>query len=125
MVESTRGIGAKIETDPVLHHIIGASSNVYWPDHPSSLRDRELSALFHGHDLPRCRMPRPLRKRPRQLHHHHAMAHNLIRRASGKDSLRLRRKVAAWDDDFLVSLLTLRFLAGPLLGFEAAGGAGP
>ena len=33
------------------------------------------------------------------------MAHNLIRKASGKDSLRLRRKVAAWDDDFLASLV--------------------
>ena len=38
------------------------------------------------------------------------MAHNLIRRAPGKDSLRLRRKVAAWDDDFLASLLFSRFL---------------
>lgn len=34
------------------------------------------------------------------------MAHNLIRKAPGKDSLRVRRKVAAWDDDFLASLLT-------------------
>ena len=33
------------------------------------------------------------------------MAHNLIRRAPGKDSLRLKRKVAAWDDDFLASLI--------------------
>ena len=33
------------------------------------------------------------------------MAHNLIRRAPGKDSLRLRRKVAGWDDDFLSSLI--------------------
>jgi predicted transposase YbfD/YdcC len=33
------------------------------------------------------------------------MAHNLIRRAPGKDSLRLRRKVAAWDDNFLASLI--------------------
>jgi predicted transposase YbfD/YdcC len=33
------------------------------------------------------------------------MAHNLIRKASGKDSLRVRRKVAAWDDDFLASLV--------------------
>jgi len=33
------------------------------------------------------------------------MALNLIRRAKSKDSIRLRRKVAAWDDDFLVSLL--------------------
>ncbi len=33
------------------------------------------------------------------------MALNLIRRAKSKDSIRLRRKVAAWDDEFLVSLL--------------------
>jgi len=34
------------------------------------------------------------------------MAHNLIRNARGKDSLRLRRKLAAWDDNFLVGLVT-------------------
>lgn len=34
------------------------------------------------------------------------MALNLLRRAPGKDSLRLRRKVAAWDDDFLASILS-------------------
>jgi predicted transposase YbfD/YdcC len=33
------------------------------------------------------------------------IAHNLVRKAPGKDSLRLRRKTAAWDDDFLASLL--------------------
>ena len=33
------------------------------------------------------------------------MAHNLIRKGPGKDSLRLRRKVAAWDDEFLASLI--------------------
>jgi predicted transposase YbfD/YdcC len=33
------------------------------------------------------------------------MAHNLLRTASSKDSLRLRRKIAAWDDDFLASLV--------------------
>jgi hypothetical protein len=33
------------------------------------------------------------------------IAHNLIRKAQGKDSLRLRRKLAGWNDDFLVSLL--------------------
>jgi hypothetical protein len=33
------------------------------------------------------------------------MALNLIRRAPGKDPLRLRRKVAAWDDEFLASLI--------------------
>jgi predicted transposase YbfD/YdcC len=34
------------------------------------------------------------------------MALNLIRKSPGKDSLRLKRKVAAWDDDFLASLIT-------------------
>lgn len=33
------------------------------------------------------------------------MAQNLLRQAPGKDSLRLRRKVAAWDDDFLVEII--------------------
>ena len=33
------------------------------------------------------------------------IAQNLIRKASGKDSMRLRRKTAAWDDDFLASLV--------------------
>ena len=35
------------------------------------------------------------------------MALNLIRKAPGKDSLRLKRKVAAWDDDFLASLIAV------------------
>jgi predicted transposase YbfD/YdcC len=34
------------------------------------------------------------------------ISYNLIRRAPGRDSLRLKRKVAAWDDDFLVTLLS-------------------
>ncbi len=34
------------------------------------------------------------------------IAQNLYRKAPGKDSLRLRRKTAAWDDDFLVNLIT-------------------
>jgi predicted transposase YbfD/YdcC len=34
------------------------------------------------------------------------MALNLIRRAPSKDSIRLRRKVASWDDDFLASIIT-------------------
>ena len=34
------------------------------------------------------------------------IAHNLYRKALGKNSLRLRRKTAAWDDAFLISLIT-------------------
>src|ERR1700693_4305795 len=33
------------------------------------------------------------------------MAYNVMRRAATKDSMRLRRKVAAWDDGFLASLI--------------------
>jgi hypothetical protein len=33
------------------------------------------------------------------------LAYNLIRKAPGKDSLRFKRKVAAWDDEFLASLI--------------------
>jgi hypothetical protein len=33
------------------------------------------------------------------------LAHNLIRTAGRLDSLRPRHKLAAWDDDFLVSLV--------------------
>jgi predicted transposase YbfD/YdcC len=33
------------------------------------------------------------------------IAHNLLRAATSKDSMRLRRKVAAWDDDFLADLI--------------------
>jgi hypothetical protein len=31
------------------------------------------------------------------------IAHNLLRTVASKDSMRLRRKVAAWDDDFLAA----------------------
>jgi predicted transposase YbfD/YdcC len=34
------------------------------------------------------------------------MASNLLRRAPGKDSLRVKRKLAAWDDDYLAALIT-------------------
>jgi hypothetical protein len=34
------------------------------------------------------------------------MAYNLLRKPSGKDSFRVRRKVAGWDDEFLASLVT-------------------
>jgi hypothetical protein len=33
------------------------------------------------------------------------MAHNLLRRPSRKDSFRVRRKIAGWDDESLASLV--------------------
>jgi hypothetical protein len=41
------------------------------------------------------------------------MALNLIRGAPGKDSFRLKRKIAAWDDGFLASLITASFTRFP------------
>ena len=34
------------------------------------------------------------------------MAGNLMRRAHGKHSMRVKRRLAAWDDEFLASLIT-------------------
>jgi predicted transposase YbfD/YdcC len=34
------------------------------------------------------------------------LASNLLRRKAGKDSLRVKRKIAAWNDDYLASLIT-------------------
>jgi len=34
------------------------------------------------------------------------MAMNLIRNASGKDSMKARRKAAGWDHDYLQALIT-------------------
>jgi len=33
------------------------------------------------------------------------MASNLLRTAPGKDSLRVKRKVAAWDDDYIADII--------------------
>ena len=38
------------------------------------------------------------------------MASNLMRNATAKGSMRLKRKAAAWDDDFLASLVVHEFL---------------
>jgi hypothetical protein len=50
-------------------------------------------------------MPCPNRSRTRQFHHSKHIALNLIRKAPGKDSFRRKRKVAAWDDEFLASFI--------------------
>jgi hypothetical protein len=63
-------------------------------------------ALGDGHDLPGRRMPHPNRARSRQLHDAEAHgAQSDPEKRKDKDSLRLKRKTAAWDDDFLASLV--------------------
>jgi len=44
------------------------------------------------------------------------MAHNLARRAPGKMSIRARRKAAAWDDEYLLSLSRVSQKWPPVLG---------
>ena len=106
MVESTREIGDKIERETRFYITsLVLLASLLGPDRPQPLGDREQPALGHGHDLPRRRMPGPNRSRSGQLHHHQAHGPQPDPKGPGKDSLRLKRKVAAWDDDFLASLI--------------------
>jgi predicted transposase YbfD/YdcC len=106
MVESTREIGDKIEREtrfyitslvwlasqlgPVIRGHWGIENSVHWV----------MDMLFRD-DQCRIRTDHAPANFTTLKH----MALNLIRRAPGKDSLRVRRKVAAWDDDFLASLI--------------------
>jgi predicted transposase YbfD/YdcC len=106
MVESTREIADKIEREtrfyitslvflasqlgPVIRSHWAVENSLHWV----------MDMIFRDDE---CRI---------RTHHAPAnfttlkhMAHNLIRKAPGKDSLRLKRKTAAWDDDFLASLI--------------------
>ena len=106
MVESRREIGDKVEREtrfyitslvllanqlgPVIRSHWAIENSLHWV----------MDMIFRDDE---CRI---------RTDHAHAnfttikhMAHNLIRKAPGKDSLRLKRKVAAWDDDFLASLI--------------------
>ena len=88
-----------------------ASTSLRWFPRPTSgaprarsLGRREQPPLGLGHGLPRRRMPPAHRPCPRQLHHPQAHGPKPHSKSQTKNSIRLRRKVAAWDDEFLVSL---------------------
>ena len=105
MVESCREIGAKIETEtrfyitslkgtaeqiaPAVRSHWAIENSLHWVmdmvfrDDDCRVREGNAAANFVT------------------LRH---MAHNLARRASGKMSIRARRKAAAWDDEYLLSL---------------------
>ena len=106
MVESTREIGSKIEHEtrfyitslvwlasqlgPVIRSHWAIENSLHWVmdmifrDDESRIRTEHAPANFTT------------------IKH---MAHNLIRKAPGKPSFRAKRKIAAWDDDFLASLI--------------------
>lgn len=106
VVESTREIGDKIETEtrfyitslalaadrvgPIIRSHWAIENSLHWV----------MDMVFRDDE---CRVR--TENAPANFTTLQHMAHNLIRKAPGKDSLRLRRKVAAWDDDFLASLI--------------------
>ena len=106
VVESTREIGDKIETDtrfyitslaflavqlgPIIHSHWSIENSLHWV----------LDMIFRDDE---CRVRTD--NAPANFTTIKHLALNLLRRASSKNSLRARRKVAAWDDDFLASLV--------------------
>ena len=106
MVESTREIGDKIERETrfyitslvLLAHALGPIIRSHWAVENSL--HWVMDMVFRDDE---CRIRTD--HAPANFTTLKHMTHNLIRKAPGKDSLRLKRKVAAWDDDFLASLI--------------------
>ena len=107
MVESTREIGDKVERETrfyitslvLLAHALAPIIRSHWAVENSL--HWVMDMIFRDDE---CRVRTD--HAPANFTTIKHMAHNLIRKAPGKDSLRLRRKVAAWDDDFLASLIS-------------------
>lgn len=107
MIESTRETGDKIEREirfyitslALLASLIGPFIRDHWTVENSL--HWILDMVFRDDE---CRVRTD--HAPANLTTIKHMALNLIRRAPGKDSIRLRRKVAAWDDDFLAAIIS-------------------
>ena len=106
MVESTREIGAKIERETRFYitsllwlaHLLGPAIRSHWAIENSL--HWVMDMVFRDDE---CRIR--TEHAPANFTTIKHMAHNLLRKAPGKDSFRLKRKVAAWDNDFLASLI--------------------
>ena len=106
MVESTREIGEKIEQETRFY-----ITSLLWLAHQLGPAIRSHSAVENSlHSV----MDMIFRDDECRIRTDHApadfttlrhMAHNLIRKAPGKELFRLKRKVAASDDEFLASLI--------------------
>ena len=114
MLESSREISGKIEQERrfyltslvMLAHLIGPAIRSHWAsEHASEGIENNLhwviDMIFRDDE---CRVLTS--DAPANFTTIKHMAHNLLRKASGKTSLRSRRKAAGWDDDFLASLVT-------------------
>ena len=106
MVESSREISGKIEHETrfyvtslvMLAHLLGPVVRSHWAIENSL--HWVMDMLFRDDE---CRVRTD--HAPANFTTIKHMAHNLLRRAPGKGSLRSRRKAAGWDDDFLASLV--------------------
>jgi predicted transposase YbfD/YdcC len=107
IVESTREFGDKVERETryyitslvMLAHLPGPVIRSHWAIENSL--HWVMDMVFRDDE---CRVR--TNHAPANFTTIKHMAHNLLRRPSGKDSFRLRRKVAGWDDEFLASLVT-------------------
>jgi predicted transposase YbfD/YdcC len=106
MVESTREIGGKLERETRFYitslTLIAVHLGAFVRDHWAVENSLHwvMDMVFRDDE---CRLRTD--HAPANFTTLKHMALNLIRRADSKDSIRLRRKVAAWDDDFLASLI--------------------
>jgi predicted transposase YbfD/YdcC len=107
IVESTRETKGKIEHETryyitslvMLAHLLGPAIRSHWAVENSL--HWVMDMVFRDDE---CRVW--TNHAPANFTTIKHMACNLLRRPSGKDSMRVRRKVAAWDDEFLASLIT-------------------
>jgi predicted transposase YbfD/YdcC len=106
MVESTREIADKIEHETRFYitslvwlaHQLGPVIRSHWAIENSL--HWVMDMIFRDDE---CRIR--TEHAPANFTTLKHMAHNLIRKAPGKPSLRAKRKIAGWDDDFLASLI--------------------
>jgi predicted transposase YbfD/YdcC len=106
IVDSTRETGHKVETETRLYITslrlpadqVGAIVRSHWAIENSL--HWVMDMVFRDDE---CRVR--TQHAPANFTTIKHIALNLLRRAPGKDSLRLRRKVAAWDDTFLASVI--------------------
>jgi predicted transposase YbfD/YdcC len=106
IVDSTREIAGKFEHETrfyitslvLLAHLLGPIIRSHWAIENSL--HWVMDMIFRDDE---CRVRTD--HAPANFATIRHMAHNLIRNAPGKDSLRLKRKAAGWDDDFLADLI--------------------
>ena len=106
VVDAQRDIDGKIQTETRLYitslvllaHVIGPLVRAHWM--VENGLHWIMDMVFRDDD---CRVRTD--HAPANFTTIKHMACNLTRRAPGKDSIRMKRKVAAWDDDFLATII--------------------